>query len=1144
MFKMKNKLFNLFILILIILSFFPIVSALPDLIVNDIDFYRKAPCVQNPSSICSYIQSPEGNTTYLQTGDQITLKVSITNMGDEPLNTTLKIDYYSNGNLISRTENAGFSWGCFEGQSDNITCIPVPSGGYIVQIDPGKTARSIYYTLKPGITLPSDGDYNISVELNPDHAVEEENYTNNERIEFISTNDLPTNNPPLIDVVPIPSFVFVGERVNLQFKYSDGNGINDLRAKQIFIDGELFSETAWTSWYPTIADAGVHNITYFVNDSAGAYAEETRQIEIIHILENNEINAIAIPLYTYFDLNDNAPFNLSLDSSTYIGATFPAITFDADRYTEDEMVGDEYMDENADLTEEQSADLLEIIYGSTSDPFYCSGPEYMLPIKPTSSQRYNATMLEYFCFLENICNWISTGNPECSDQYAAQIYDSSPKTNPSIPYISSQTFSVIVRDANNDAITVKWYLDDELNETDQFNSGLDGGKADFTVVGSESLIGNHTIKVEVADEYDTPDADFFNFETKHNWDLEIYGATGDLCIIDDDCDDGDNETYEYCGYDGIFNICYYDQPYTLYGHVMDMQTGENLANKEISIYDASIYNPFNDAGNYSALLPKGIPNAITHNNGFWYANLPNGLYHFLVSGSKEDEFNAVVNISKGKEKRDAELNENIPVTNFNAEGHVLYSGTHNNNNKYVWGDKVKFTMFGVNNGETNETITFNVQDHSSIGGPTAPMVYYGDINDTDESLTILAGNKSHKTFYWKIPIGLDYGKYDIHVVWDNETWHKIGNFFIEEDTTNPGVYIQTINGVSTESIDKASVHVNENLTIQYKAWENPQDGTMTYYYASAGMGVPDEDINVSVDKEPDAEMDITGLYGGSWMNFTTSFNESGNYQMEVIATDLSGNIATSIINVNVFVTEEEANAIAIPWYNAFNFNDTFGIFLMENYDLDLGRMYFSLNADRYAEAPEEQIGDEYLTPGNNDSLLDSQIQECYEVTYGAFGSANTCQGPEYFEPIYGTTLEGYNYTLLNFFCFYSMVCESGASPERSGICNTMNFAPQIYDYLPKDYSAVISSSGSKTYQIITRDANKDPINATWYVDDEIVEVDEFSAGEGGSASFVFTGYPVRQLAYKVEVIVEDPAHTEDLDEYNWQKYRKWIVWVQ
>jgi hypothetical protein len=628
----------------------------------------------------------------------------------------------------------------------------------------------------------------------------------------------------------------------------------------------------------------------------------------------------------------------------------------------------------------------------------------------------------------------------------------------------------------------------------------------------------------------------------------------------EECDDGNNETWEaadgtYIGRNHYFTaagthevglsgtvknkICAYNKTFTLYGHVVDSHTGNDLAGKKISIIDKNTYDPNNGAGNYEGMQPKVMPDAFTNSRGFWYANLANGIYHFIVNGSKEEEYEAYVNTSKGKEKRDAELNENITSTNFNAEGHIIYSGEYNGNNKYLCGERVKFTMFGVNNGGTDETITFNVQDHTSNGNPNAPVIYTGNISNPSETLTVNAGNKTHKIFYWRIPCGLNYGRYDIHVIWDDEQWHKIGNFFIEEDVTNPAI------SVTPEHI---SVHANENFTIYYWAGDVPQNGTI-YQYKILMLGYNDTSVNVSTDVNNDGSIEQT-TYGGDYIPFTGSFNAtSGEKQIKLTATDLSGNNASTFVNATVFITEQEAMNIGVPWYNYFPFNDQGCEDFDLNIDVNLGSSYVSLNADRYAGVDwcEEGVGDEYMTPGNgvDESGEYSDYDKLQEVMYGSFYSS-PCMGPEWFQPIKGTTSVGYNYTFLSYMYYLGNVCGIGLAegPWFNGTGN-INFAPQIYAYEPEPESLTIPYTSAISFSALARDPNAGNFTMKFYVDGNLTWTRNFPSGyyNGGIDSYTFIGSPSNIGMHEIRVEVADLNNSIDLDPYNWQTSHVWHLYV-
>ena len=110
------------------------------------------------------------------------------------------------------------------------------------------------------------------------------------------------------------------------------------------------------------------------------------------------------------------------------------------------------------------------------------------------------------------------------------------------------------------------------------------------------------------------------------------------------------------------------------------------------------------------------------------------------------------------------------------------------------------------------------------------------------------------------------------------------------------------------------------------------------------------------------------------------------------------------------------------------------------------------------------------------------------------------------------------------------------------ICDTMNFASQIYDYKPGINPSIVSS-GSQTFTILTRDANNDAIDIKWYVDDNLVKTSSFSAGSGGETSYVFEANSSLIGEHSIIVKVNDSENLEDLDNYNFQKTHEWTLTV-
>lgn len=344
-------------------------------------------------------------------------------------------------------------------------------------------------------------------------------------------------------------------------------------------------------------------------------------------------------------------------------------------------------------------------------------------------------------------------------------------------------------------------------------------------------------------------------------------------------------------------------------------------------------------------------------------------------------------------------------TNFVADGHILYSGKYENNNNYTCGQRVRFVMFGTNNGSATEAVTFEVQDHTSIAGPNAPInapiIYNGSISNASESLTVPGGSTAEKNFDWTIPCPRNIGKYDIHMIWKGSVWHDIGEFYVINDTIVP-----TINVGAGGSIFRG-----QNITIGYYAHDDPTNGTIPSQVVTMSeiSGVPDTSINVTVNKgNGDANVSV---FGGN-QNVTLTYNTSGNFTVRFTACDPAGNCDYKERNVTVWITEDDADAIALPLYTQFGLAGA-------NYKTDY---YGWINAsspnlyaqwDRYNTA--WRIGDEYLTVGNN--LTSDGSGNWTDDATAATGLENTinlCSGPEYMKPIPPSTAAQYNQTLYNY----------------------------------------------------------------------------------------------------------------------------------
>lgn len=292
-------------------------------------------------------------------------------------------------------------------------------------------------------------------------------------------------------------------------------------------------------------------------------------------------------------------------------------------------------------------------------------------------------------------------------------------------------------------------------------------------------------------------------------------------------------------------------------------------------------------------------------------------------------------------EHDSEVDENSTQwsTKYNVAGHIIYSGQFENENQYACGDQVRFTMFGRNKGNQDLNITYYVESHVNGGQPEdagTPCVESGDImycgDDTISSQTLELpddGEKYTEYFDFTVPCNYPAGKYDIHVQ-HNPKWgnmHKIGNFFVVDDTTAPWI------NANTGETDPFYISTYTNISttdIFYIAEDVAQSGTLreNSYQLAVNKG---STLAVSIDKDiltdgPDADLDPTNdndllmSEGNSFFNLT--YNESGHYTARLTAIDAANNTATLNISVDVFITEDEAKtlyrqAIDTKWLNKF-----------------------------------------------------------------------------------------------------------------------------------------------------------------------------------------------------------------------------------
>jgi hypothetical protein len=513
------------------------------------------------------------------------------------------------------------------------------------------------------------------------------------------------------------------------------------------------------------------------------------------------------------------------------------------------------------------------------------------------------------------------------------------------------------------------YVELGANATDNKDGDL---TANITIDNSSvdtSIAGNYTVIYSVSDAAGN-----------------TAEANRTIMVLEEVCDFIDNDMDGEIDEIGCANI---------YGIVSDADTGLPIEGANISFYSKSVYDVYYDSGDYSLLVPKETPDAVTDATGLYNVSILEGDYHIVIQSSNEKDFNVKANKSQGSLKHDVEIDEDRGNHDFNAEGHILYSGEYeyNDENLYACGDVMKFMMFGVNNGIEDETITFVVQDHSSDGSPGAPIVYEGNLSNPDESLIVPAGTKTHKVFEFQIPCSYNTGKHDIHVIWDNEKFHKIGNFFIMPDTTNP--WINT-------ALNVAGLP-NESITVGYASDDPAEPGSIRSRSLSITIPLADDSLTINIDEDitvdsdsdgaPDNDIDYTTIGGDGDYNLT--YGASGSYTARFTVLDGSGNSDFEDVSVIVYISEAEADAIAQVIYNEI---------LGMSMSSWTGEIFgITRTWDRWDDGA--MIGDEYLTEEGD--LTQMEIDMYNE-------NIDRCGGQPYMRVIEPTTAQDYNNTLTDF----------------------------------------------------------------------------------------------------------------------------------
>jgi len=596
---------------------------------------------------------------------------------------------------------------------------------------------------------------------------------------------------------------------------------------------------------------------------------------------------------------------------------------------------------------------------------------------------------------------------------------------------------------------------------------------------------------------------------------------------------------------------------TVYGQVVDTDTGLPLANINISFYPGSTYNVETGAGNYSALQPKTVPDTRTNRYGYFRHFIdPNeigNMIHMLLQGSNEKDFEIYIQKDNPKQ-HDAALSENQTIEdnanskNFNAEGHILHSGRYEHANNYTCGEDVEFTMFGINHGSENETITFLVEDHTSGGESHGVIKYNGSISNPAESLIIQPGETVNKVFTFRIPCTYAAGRYDIHVIWEGEKWHKIGNFFTIQDTTSPTI----------ELIDCAfnwkeacPVFAKQNATIGYRIQDPWQDGTIPHI------------MKIQVYEPEYINLELTANNGaGQTLNFTTingslqmgdmnlTYNNSGHYTVTGYVKDSSGNTGSASINISIYLPENEANTTAVDkiyhWSQIFMYNVNCST---DPYGIPCTPLTEHILWDRVDAGP---FGDEYATNGElNRSVVRYLDNEFYTLSQSSW-----------LKGLFPVTYDEFNYTLsafyTNFQCYQftpnplplAANCSCGAQPVAGNESCYRNFVPQIWNYGPLTNPTAQQNLSSYNFGISAADPNKKDqsiFTIKWYVDNNLVK--STLGNESGASGYSFDLnttpgiYTIKAVAldYSGENVTIYSKHTDDKDFIVYTNTRTWTL---
>lgn len=443
-----------------------------------------------------------------------------------------------------------------------------------------------------------------------------------------------------------------------------------------------------------------------------------------------------------------------------------------------------------------------------------------------------------------------------------------------------------------------------------------------------SVPGMFSVRLRVRD-----DDNSFNMRTKL--------ITVVNCISDSDCDDSNPTTIDTCISKATTQSYCVSGLENLHGTIINTNSGVAIPYANISFYSNKTCNldelTLDESGSCT-LNPKSKPDVIANSFGNYSVYLPQGFYQMVIKHSRQADRNVFVNDSDDK-KHDSEMKEN-PAKNVNFEGHIRYAGKNEGNNKYVIGDNLEFTMFGVNQEAVPVTVSFMIERHADgvDTGSNGPWVYNGSFFDVNQVLTVPNGAmKVSKKFTVRLPSSLNpigaKTRYDIHVLYYNgvsyEKWHKIGNFFIVPRTVPPETKFEGYSN-STTKINKGQ-YVNQSFNVSFKVEIPPETDSIAdqlihilpIFHNNCYLGATGDEITVLA---PGALIDLNGtsandvlkvnitngnVLGGCYIDTKFTYSKSDKFKINMTFKEQTSGLSSSAkyVNVSVWATEQQARTI-------------------------------------------------------------------------------------------------------------------------------------------------------------------------------------------------------------------------------------------